>query len=356
MAINPQIKQDVLIRLLIEKKKFDKRITDAKNKLRTFSEKVNDFQKNTFRWGLGMMFFGMALKRFFQGIAQSTISFFGQIVGAQTEQGVKLIELQSKWKELKFVAGEALAPLVDELIPIVEWITNWISENKTLFRWIVKIGIILGTIFFIFGTLVLGIGSVIVAFSSATGAMAAFIAIGIVGVIIGVVRMVKRIKDMWQTVKTVWTNIKNFFIDLKNIIFNKGEKSWFEYGKAIIFKIWDGFMAIKSMFTNWLFRSAFGWGSDMIKNFFKGIKDKGSWLYNKIKAWAKENIPIIYDVRSNDMEAQKWGSDMIKHFFKGASNSVSVNVGSINTGSGVNVDSIADLVANRIMNRVRMVR
>lgn len=108
-------------------------------------------------WAMSIMFFGMAMQRTF-GTIQKTATKTFQDVMHSTEGAVTNFDLlEGSVKYLQFTIGEALEPVVAYLIPIIDWIQQWISDNPTLAAGIMTWGLILGAIFTVGGAGMLAI-------------------------------------------------------------------------------------------------------------------------------------------------------------------------------------------------------
>jgi hypothetical protein len=102
-------------------------------------------------WAMSIMFFGMALQRAFSTIWKSSTQTFQDVMHSVEGTVTRFDVLNGSVKYLQFVAGQALEPLVGFIIPIIDILTEWISNNEELFRWTVALGSIIGTTFAIGG-------------------------------------------------------------------------------------------------------------------------------------------------------------------------------------------------------------
>lgn len=102
-------------------------------------------------WAMSIMFFGMALKRVFDTIWKSSTKTFNDVMSSVEGSVTGFQMLDGALKFLGFSAGQALEPIVMFLIPIIDRISQWITENQELFRTIV-VGLgVLGTFFSVLG-------------------------------------------------------------------------------------------------------------------------------------------------------------------------------------------------------------
>lgn len=121
---------------------------------------------------LSIMFFGMAIQRFFQGYARTGADALIKITEGATIQAQAIIGLQAEWRFLTFAIGEAVGefiranPWIGELI---EKISDFISQNKQLVGTMIAVGLAVGTALFAIGTLKLGLMGFQILFDGFTG-------------------------------------------------------------------------------------------------------------------------------------------------------------------------------------------
>jgi len=149
-------------------------------------------------WAMSIMFFGMAIQRVFMSIWKSSTKTFNDVMHSVEGTVTKFDVLTGQLTFLKFVAGEALQPLVEGLIKWTIRLRELIEKHPKLFRWMVKWGTIIGTILFLLGTLVLGF----------------------VGLIMGIIKLYGWIvligkKGLWAWIakasKATWVYVKAMF-------------------------------------------------------------------------------------------------------------------------------------------------
>lgn len=138
---------------------------DGINKISyTTTRAVKDNSTQFKMYWLGIMFFGMQLKRLAEGIMMDTLSIFTSIAKEQSSASVAVSNLSANITYLKFTVGEAIAtalePLIPRIIEIVQNISDWIEQNPTLVSGILLFASILGTAMFLAGTFGLIINSV----------------------------------------------------------------------------------------------------------------------------------------------------------------------------------------------------
>ena len=106
-------------------------------------------------WAMSIMFFGMALKRVFDTVWKSSTKTFNDVMKSVEGSVTGFMMLDGALKYLGFTAGAALEPIAMFLIPIIDWVSQWITENEKLFAQIVIGAGILGTFFTVLGAGVL---------------------------------------------------------------------------------------------------------------------------------------------------------------------------------------------------------
>lgn len=104
-------------------------------------------------WAMSIMFFGMTLQRVFQSIWKSGTSAFQEISHSVDRNITGFDLLQGSMKYLGFTIGQALEPVTEWLIPIIDRLADWVSRNEEVTRSIVVTGIAVGTLMFAMGTL-----------------------------------------------------------------------------------------------------------------------------------------------------------------------------------------------------------
>lgn len=106
-------------------------------------------------WAMSVMFFGMALQRIFDTVWKSGTKTFQDVMHSVEGTVTKFDILNGSVAYLQFNIGQALEPVVEWLIPIIDSISEWISNNQELFAGLVVIAGILGTLAFAGGSLML---------------------------------------------------------------------------------------------------------------------------------------------------------------------------------------------------------
>lgn len=123
-------------------------IEDTSGELDAFEENVGKSKKSledTFDGAaLSLLFFGQQLNSIFRNIATGGIQTFNDVISKTQETSTNVDRLTGAYKFLQFQIGEALAPVVDFLTPIVISVADWVSENQKLTRNLVVAGVVIG--------------------------------------------------------------------------------------------------------------------------------------------------------------------------------------------------------------------
>jgi hypothetical protein len=149
-------------------KSMNKATKLAINDLETGIVRVNkQFKQPPFAgYALSLMFAGMAIKGIFDTIWKTSSATFKEVMNSveDTTNGFSMMEGTLKY--LQFTAGAALEPIAMWLIPIIDSVSEWISENEELFRTLVVIAGVLGTILMVGGMLKLAFDGFLGAFKA----------------------------------------------------------------------------------------------------------------------------------------------------------------------------------------------
>lgn len=206
-------------------------------------QRTNDVMKkqagNFQGWALSIMFFGMALKQMFNTVWQFGTKTFNDIMHSVEGSVTGFDMLNNSVTYLGFVVGQALEPIAAFLAPIIDKISEWISNNETLFTTILIVVGVLGTVLTLVGGIVLGVAGLVSAWAIAgpfiTGALAAVAGaflpiIAVIGVVILLIALWKTnfggLKDfivetftsVWEFLKSIWNNIGGIFSGFIKIV------------------------------------------------------------------------------------------------------------------------------------------
>lgn len=327
----------------------------ASNKLRDTQDKLNKAMtggRAAFQgWAMSLMFAGMALQKMFMGIAKASIATFNDI-SSSVEGGTTGFQLlEGSVKELQFVIGAALEPVVAILMPIIDMIIDWVSQNQKLTADFIVWGTIIGTILMVLGMVTLAIVNGIIpavqilmvhfttlsvfvqgwAILLGTSVLAIFAVI--VAAVIVFVAMWKSnfggIRDFVKgTFGTIWETVKSLFGNIKEIF--SGVMTFLDgLFTGDINKIMAGFIKIMLNAISFVIKLFMGLGDiawnvfafafNAIKDLFAGIIKVIIGAINKLIAVANKipgvNIGMVgtgvldkimeFDLGFNDGEAAK---------------------------------------------------
>lgn len=116
-------------------------------------------------WAMSIMFLGMAMQNMFNRIWTTSSKVFDDVSHSVDGVVTGFDQLNMTTSYLGYELGKALEPIAMFLVPIVEAIANWVSENQGLTTGILAVVGGLGTLFSI-------IGSGVLAFNGFVGAWA----------------------------------------------------------------------------------------------------------------------------------------------------------------------------------------
>jgi len=108
-------------------------------------------------WALSIMFAGMAIKNAMNQIWASSTKTFQEVMHSVEGATTGFDILEGSMKYLGFTIGQALEPIAMWLVPIVDYVATWISENEGLTRTLFVILTVFGTLSTIIGMAVLSV-------------------------------------------------------------------------------------------------------------------------------------------------------------------------------------------------------
>ena len=288
---------------------------------------------------LGIMFFGMAIMRATSSIWKSSTKLFQEIMHSTEGTVTGFDMLNDSLAYLGFTAGQALEPLAAELMPIVDTITQWIGDNKELFRGLVKWAAIFGTILFVVGTLKLGFGAlfkylipaIVSVWKFSKHLQGAWIAIKAVGLSKYMGLFFPKIVKLWAALKGAaawaWANVVPWlaWVALIAVVIALIASIMVIWDKLVVaFKIrikqlvswWEGFVdtmksgaKVLGIFVKlaWLgIREAFSamivWIADKWEGFVNGFINAYNWVAKKLKKTEIE--PFVLDFEKADFSEE----------------------------------------------------
>ena len=220
----------------VNEKGFQKGFTRAgrfANRVRMLTHGMRGFRMEM----LGVMFFGMAMQKWFTGMLRPAAELLG------------IFDL---WRiTLQVLFLPVLILLMPYLLDLLETIINLSPATKTLIGWFVIFGAILGTFLFNVGMISLGLGSVIQAFPSLGSAIAKLAPLlkplGIIFSIITILWMsdlggfrnwvkttLKEIGGLFMTAFELIGNVVSFVINVITGDFEGMEEDWGKIGENLL--------------------------------------------------------------------------------------------------------------------------
>lgn len=226
-------------RALAKNEMFAKKGEKAFTNLNKAMHKASMQQPPFAGWAMSLMFAGMALQRMSTQLMQFGTKAFNEVAHSVEGTVTASDKLDGSMKYLGYTIGEAMQPAIEWLIPIVDTISEWVSENEGLVAGLIVTGIVLGTLLSVGGSLKLAIdgfsGSIKIltgllpTVTSAAGATSiAWAAVGAAFLVIAAI--VVAVIVLWQsnlggfqdyvksTFGAIWETIKAVFFHLWQIV------------------------------------------------------------------------------------------------------------------------------------------
>lgn len=212
-----------------------RKVAEAQEIVRHHSERLTKALSNGrvqfAGWAMSIMFFGMALTRTFNQITRFGTKTFQDVMHSVEGTVTNFDLLDGSLKFLGFTIGQAFEPFIGYLIPIVDKVTDWISQNQKLFTGIVAALGVGGFVLTAFGGGVLALNGFIEAFGLLKVAVAPLAAAGgpllvIAGVLAGLAaiswKSFSETPAAWEAIKNAFKGIKESGVlgDLKESLEN----------------------------------------------------------------------------------------------------------------------------------------
>jgi hypothetical protein len=106
-------------------------------------------------YALSLMFAGQMVKRSLMTMSTFGIKTFQEIAHSVEGTVTASDMLDGSMKYLGFTIGQALEPVVAFIVPIIDYISDWISNNEELFRTVTVLGIAIASALAIGGAIIL---------------------------------------------------------------------------------------------------------------------------------------------------------------------------------------------------------
>jgi len=215
---------------------LDSRISEgykwqAKSSLRAkgAQDKLNlalgKWQNELLKGSLSMMFFGMALKRLFDTIWQSSSKVFQDVMHSVEGTVTGFDQLQNSLSYLGFLVGQALEPIAETLAPVVWMFADWVQENQGLVAGILLVVGVLGTLLYILGTIgsaasgIAAISKVFVAIKLAVASLTTTLGIGLLPLIGLIIVAIMAFAVIWnKNLGGIQEAFKNQFQAMKDFV------------------------------------------------------------------------------------------------------------------------------------------
>jgi hypothetical protein len=111
-------------------------------------------------WAMSIMFAGMAMKNAMIQLWSSSVKTFNEVRHSVEGAVTGFDMLEGSMAYLWFSLGQALEPIAFMLVPIIDKVSEWVSENEKLVAGITKWGVILGGLMAAGGGLTLALAGV----------------------------------------------------------------------------------------------------------------------------------------------------------------------------------------------------
>jgi len=146
-------------------KKVSKELNEQGKVIKKSITTTKSFVRQFQAWALSMLFFGMAIKRFFSGITKTSVQSFKKIMESSGYAGTAIQQLSAHFEYLKFTIGSAIDQVLMRFLPmiinIVMALARWVREHPGLVTALLGLGIAIGTLLMLFGIFWLGINGII---------------------------------------------------------------------------------------------------------------------------------------------------------------------------------------------------
>jgi hypothetical protein len=264
-------------------------------------------------WAMSIMFFGMALKRIFDSIWKTSTKTFNDVMHSVEGTTTGFDLLQGSLTYLGFTLGMALEPIAEFIVPIIDYVSEWVLENQKLAAGIVITAGVLGTMFLFLGSMKLALDGfkalaaimnlIKLNSSGAVSGMgplltklSAFLAtpvgVGVAAVLALLIALGAIVWTSFLKTPEAWKTVKDTFLKLKEPLKGLGE-ALENLILVLLPSFEDGWTAI-AWTSAWVF--------DMIVNAIGIVIDSVSALVNML-ALGIETIKLWWNTITNPMAA-----------------------------------------------------
>lgn len=209
------------------------------------NSKIADKGRPFAGWAMSIMFAGMAVQKTFDSIWKSSTKTFQDISHSVEGTTTGFDIMEGSMKYLGFTIGSALEPVVMFLVPIIDKIADWVTENEKLTAAIVVGGLALGTLAMYIGMVKLAWDGLVVAGGKAgkalswvsspvgAGVLAALAALAVIGGLSW--KAFSETPEAWKAVKDslnkidfsgITNSLKTMFEAIFGLEFNWENLAW----------------------------------------------------------------------------------------------------------------------------------
>lgn len=130
-------------------------------KIKSVRRSMQDYKRQFDADALGVMFFGMAIRRVTDAIGKSAVSTFQDIMHSVEGNVTAFDEWDTAAKKVQFQMGQALEPMIRAFTPLMEWLAKVIDQNEFAFQVLFGTLVALGSLLATYGTLQLGMNALL---------------------------------------------------------------------------------------------------------------------------------------------------------------------------------------------------
>jgi len=241
---------------------------------------------------LSLLFFGMALQRFFGGILRSLFNTFQKAEGNTSELSKATLRLQAAWEFLKFAIFNALDQpeiinFIDNLIITIDRLSEWVQQNEDLiitFLKLIGLAAIFGGIIMTYGILKLGITSLIKVFSELKVALfavmtpAKFIILLIILLAVAYAltrKQIDKTDSVLNSFKLTLSGLADILVGIFEGDMNKIGRGFVKFGVGLVAAIYNTFI--------WLIRFTLEGFEGLGALFVIGAKHLGLGFWDSLK-------------------------------------------------------------------------
>ena len=334
-------------------KRVSKGFTNVNSVMKTTLTKQEQLNQHTKRfkkpfagWAMSIMFAGMALQRYSMALYKFGTKAFQEISHSIEGNVTNVDKLEGSMKYLGFTVGQALEPMLEWLIPIVDKLAEWVEKNPKLVAGATKWGIALGTLAMTFGMLVLSVRG----FSEALTIAFGYNMMGKITAAGGLFGILKKeviavgiaLKGMSILGVASFLGIIGGIILVLSYIFKLKSAlgGWGEFFKSVLRGILrvnvlviEGLLAVGSVVTNVILR-----GVNLVIRAINSLLS--SSLVQKGASMLGINVGTIGEVK---ISPYKWGDAILKDYLNFEESNLSPNQGYREAGQVINNTYIGDI-------------